>query len=153
MKLIAAFFKLVRLPNLFFIALTQVLLQYCIYQPLYKGNIPNNDTLHFVFLVLASLLIAAAGYIINDYFDINECLEYFRDNFDDEEDFLLLGLDFDDFDPDLIDKEQLMLLFNNNSMLAFEAILNGDTLSASRSIGTLAHEYACHIKAHGDNLL
>ncbi|HUM97719.1 MAG TPA: geranylgeranylglycerol-phosphate geranylgeranyltransferase [Chitinophagaceae bacterium] len=71
MKLIAAFFKLVRLPNLFFIALTQVLLQYCIYQPLYKGNIPNNDTLHFVFLVLASLLIAAAGYIINDYFDIN----------------------------------------------------------------------------------
>ena len=89
----------------------------------------------------------------SDYFDINECLEYFRDNFDDEEDFLLLGLDFDDFDPDLIDKEQLMLLYNNNSMLAFEAILNGDTLSGGRSIGTLAHDYDCHVRAHGDNLL
>ena len=89
----------------------------------------------------------------SDYFDINECLEYFRDNFDDEEDFLLLGLDFDDFDPDLIDKEQLMLLFNHNSMLAFEAILNGDTLSGCRSIGTLAHDYECHIRANGANLL
>lgn len=33
--------------------------------------IPANDTIHFIFLSLASLLIAAAGYIINDYFDIN----------------------------------------------------------------------------------
>jgi len=71
MKLIAAFLKLVRVPNLFFIALTQVLMQYCIYQPLYKGNIPAHDTFHFIFLLLASLMIAAAGYIINDYFDIN----------------------------------------------------------------------------------
>ncbi len=71
MRLIAAFLKLVRLPNLFFIALTQFLFQSCIYYPLYKENIPANDSLHFVFLLLASLLIAAAGYIINDYFDIN----------------------------------------------------------------------------------
>jgi 4-hydroxybenzoate polyprenyltransferase len=71
MRLIAAFLKLVRLPNLFFIALSQVLFQFCIYQPMYKGNIPENDLLHFIFLSLASLLIAAAGYIINDYFDIN----------------------------------------------------------------------------------
>ena len=71
MRLIAAFLKLVRLPNLFFIALTQVLFQVCIYQPLYKTAVPENDTLHFIFLLLASLLIAAAGYVINDYFDIN----------------------------------------------------------------------------------
>jgi len=71
MRLIAAFLKLVRLPNLFFIALSQVLFQYCIYRPMYEGAIPANDTLHFIFLVLASLMIAAAGYIINDYFDIN----------------------------------------------------------------------------------
>ena len=89
----------------------------------------------------------------SDYFDINDSIDYLRDNLDAEEDFMILGLDFDEFDPDLIDKEELMLLYKNNSMLAFEAILNGDTLSASRSIGTLAHEYACHIKAHGDNLL
>ena len=71
MRLIAAFLKLVRLPNLFFMALTQVLFQFCIYYTLYKGNIPPEDLVRFVLLVLASLLIAAAGYIINDYFDIN----------------------------------------------------------------------------------
>ena len=71
MRLIAAFFRLVRLPNLFFMALSQVLFQFCIYQTLYKGVIPEGDTFHFILLVLASLLIAAAGYIINDYFDIN----------------------------------------------------------------------------------
>ena len=71
MRLIAAFLRLVRLPNLFFIALSQVLFQVCIYQTLYRGNIPENDSLHFIFLLLASLFIAAAGYIINDYFDIN----------------------------------------------------------------------------------
>jgi 4-hydroxybenzoate polyprenyltransferase len=71
MRLIAAFLRLVRLPNLFFIALSQVLFQFCIYHTLYKGAIPEGDTLRFILLVLASLLIAAAGYIINDYFDIN----------------------------------------------------------------------------------
>jgi 4-hydroxybenzoate polyprenyltransferase len=35
---------------------------------LYKGS----ETLHqFIWLVIASVLIAAAGYIINDYFDLN----------------------------------------------------------------------------------
>ena len=71
MRLITAFLKLIRLPNLFFIAITQVLFQYCIYYPLYKNSIPNNSTTQFVLLVLASLCIAAGGYIINDYFDIN----------------------------------------------------------------------------------
>lgn len=71
MKQIAAFLKLVRLPNLFFIALSQVLFQLCICRPMYKGAVPARDTMHFIFLVLASVLIAAAGYVINDYFDIN----------------------------------------------------------------------------------
>lgn len=71
MRLIAAFFRLIRLPNLFFIALTQALFQFCIYYPLYRDVVPEKDLLHFIFLVFASLFIAAAGYIINDYFDIN----------------------------------------------------------------------------------
>jgi 4-hydroxybenzoate polyprenyltransferase len=71
MRLIAAFLKLVRLPNLFFMALTQVLFQFCIYHTLYKDSIPSNDLPRFILLVFASLFIAAAGYIINDYFDIN----------------------------------------------------------------------------------
>jgi 4-hydroxybenzoate polyprenyltransferase len=48
-----------------------VLFQFCIYHTLYKGAIPEGDTTRFVLLMLASLFIAAAGYIINDYFDIN----------------------------------------------------------------------------------
>jgi 4-hydroxybenzoate polyprenyltransferase len=71
MRLIAAFFKLVRLPNLFFMALTQVLFQFCIYHTLYKDDIPSDDLYRFILIVFASLFIAAAGYIINDYFDIN----------------------------------------------------------------------------------
>ncbi|RYY56076.1 MAG: ubiquinone biosynthesis protein UbiA [Chitinophagaceae bacterium] len=71
MKLIAAFLKMIRLPNLFFMALTQVLFQVCIFYPLYGDDIHALDTRNFILLVIASLFIAAAGYIINDYFDIN----------------------------------------------------------------------------------
>ncbi len=71
MRLVTAFLKLVRFPNLFFIVLTQVLFQYCIYYPLFRDNIPENDMFQFVYIVLASVLIGAAGYIINDYFDLN----------------------------------------------------------------------------------
>lgn len=72
MKIIAAFFRLVRWPNLVFIALTQFLFEYCIYQRIY-GYSWNHavETRQFLFLVTASVLIAAAGYIINDYFDLN----------------------------------------------------------------------------------
>ena len=71
MRLATAFLRLIRLPNLFFIALAQVLFYFCIYYPLYRDVLPGKDLLHFLFLVLASMFIAAAGYIINDYFDIN----------------------------------------------------------------------------------
>jgi 4-hydroxybenzoate polyprenyltransferase len=71
MRLIAAFLRLVRLPNLFFILITQSLFQFCIYYPLYRDKVDRPDITTFVILVIASLFIAAAGYIINDYFDIN----------------------------------------------------------------------------------
>ncbi len=71
MRLIVAFLRLVRLPNLIFMALTQLLFQFCIYYPLYRGHIPDKDLTGFLLLLFASLFIAAAGYIINDYFDIN----------------------------------------------------------------------------------
>ncbi len=74
MKLITAFLQLVRWPNLFFIALTQCLFYYCVVYALYHDphNKPVANPLHpslFYLLVTASVLIAAAGYIINDYFD------------------------------------------------------------------------------------
>lgn len=71
MKKIAAFFRLIRYPNLIFIALTQVMFQYCIYHPVYRDRIPAGDLTQFILLVLASVSIAAAGNIINDYFDMN----------------------------------------------------------------------------------
>lgn len=71
MAMLTPFFRLVRWPNLLFIILTQVLFEYCIYHPIYKGMIPPHNTFQFVLLVVASVFIAAAGYIINDYFDIN----------------------------------------------------------------------------------
>lgn len=71
MAVLKPFLKLIRWPNLLFIILTQVLFEYCIYHPVYRGGIPAQDTFQFVLLVVASVFIAAAGYIINDYFDIN----------------------------------------------------------------------------------
>ncbi len=75
MKLASSFFRLVRWPNLVFIALTQLLFYYCIILPsLPPGYYQQQHKLTtpvFFYLMAASVLIAAAGYIINDYFDIN----------------------------------------------------------------------------------
>jgi 4-hydroxybenzoate polyprenyltransferase len=72
---VKAFFRLVRWPNLLFIALTQSLFYFCILIPsFYQGNPVHENILRledFVLLSLSSVLIAAAGYIINDYFDLN----------------------------------------------------------------------------------
>jgi 4-hydroxybenzoate polyprenyltransferase len=73
MKLIPAFFRLIRWPNLVFIVLTQALFYYSILQPVFADyqSAPFLSPNAFWLLVAASVLIAAAGYIINDYFDIN----------------------------------------------------------------------------------
>ncbi len=73
MKLITAFLRLVRWPNLVFIVLTQVLFYYCIAFPVFKSyhSFPYLSQLNFWLIVIASVLIAGAGYIINDYFDLN----------------------------------------------------------------------------------
>lgn len=67
MKLISSFLQLVRWQNLAFIVLTQVLFYICVYLPLFA----HEDHSSFAWIVCASVLIAAAGYIINDYFDLN----------------------------------------------------------------------------------
>lgn len=73
MKLLAAFIRLIRSVNLLFIAVTQLLFQYCIVRPIFhQANAPQVLTTPvFITLIAASVLIAAAGYIINDYFDLN----------------------------------------------------------------------------------
>ena len=68
MTLIRAFFKLIRWQNLVFILLTQFLFYYCVYKTLYTTQ---ESIKELIWLFLASILIAAGGYIINDYFDRN----------------------------------------------------------------------------------
>ena len=74
MKKISDFFKLIRWPNLVFIALTQILFFYCVVQPVLYGDelhMPREYSVLFFILCLSSVFIAAAGYVINDYFDLN----------------------------------------------------------------------------------
>ncbi|MFZ5941729.1 MAG: geranylgeranylglycerol-phosphate geranylgeranyltransferase [Bacteroidota bacterium] len=63
--------KLVRFPNLVIIILTQMAMRYLILEPLLPsaGFTLQFDHFHFMLLSLATVLIAAGGYIINDYFD------------------------------------------------------------------------------------
>lgn len=73
MKIITSlkgFMQLVRYPNLLFILLTQVLFYFTIMVPVTDGA-PKLIFDNFILLVLASVSIAAAGYIINDYFDMD----------------------------------------------------------------------------------
>jgi 4-hydroxybenzoate polyprenyltransferase len=73
MNLAGAFIKMIRLPNLFFIVLTQLLFHVAVLDKILFpiGMRPVIDGWDFLLLSAASVLIAAAGYIINDYFDIN----------------------------------------------------------------------------------
>lgn len=75
MKVLYGFAKLVRWPNLVFIALTQALFFFSVVQPeFYQANparVPNLEPPYIWWMIISSVLIAAAGYIINDYFDLN----------------------------------------------------------------------------------
>jgi 4-hydroxybenzoate polyprenyltransferase len=70
-KLIA-FLKLIRTENLIMIILTQLLLRNLVLQKILNQNQLELELGNALFglLVLSTVLIAAAGYIINDYFDV-----------------------------------------------------------------------------------
>lgn len=64
--------KLIRLPNLIIIIVSQYLLRYCLINTFYSfgdASLAMSD-FNFALLVLSTLLIAVGGYIINDYFDV-----------------------------------------------------------------------------------
>ena len=70
-KQIRSILLLVRLPNLVIIAATQYAMRYLIMEPLLPANefdLQLGEVQLFL-LVLSTVFIAAAGYIINDYFD------------------------------------------------------------------------------------
>jgi 4-hydroxybenzoate polyprenyltransferase len=75
MKQVMAFFRVMRWPNLVFIGITQLLFHFFVVIPAAQGHI-NQFPLRLttpllILLCFSSICIAAAGYIINDYFDIN----------------------------------------------------------------------------------
>lgn len=70
---IKAFFQVIRLKNLIIILFTQFLLWFLVLKPsmLAMGIAPTlNEKIVFL-LIISTLSIAAAGYIINDYFDVS----------------------------------------------------------------------------------
>jgi len=66
-----AYLKLVRYPNLIIIVLTQYLMRWGIIEPMLEVNgfELQLDSFHFFLLVLSTVSLTAAGYVINDYFD------------------------------------------------------------------------------------
>lgn len=61
--------RLIRLPNLLLIAFAQCIVRFGLIAP-FEADI-TLSSLGFSFIVLATVLIAAGGYIINDVYDIN----------------------------------------------------------------------------------
>ena len=66
------FFKTIRWINLVIIAFTMVVIKFVLIEPLlgYKEIASQLSTSIFSLVVLSTLLISAAGYVINDYFDL-----------------------------------------------------------------------------------
>lgn len=71
-----AFFRLIRFQNLLLIILTQYLLRYFLILPAFTaeyfitGIFPEHlNNFNFAILVFATVMLAAGGYIINDYYD------------------------------------------------------------------------------------
>lgn len=69
---IMTFLKLIRFQNLLIIAATQYMMRLFIIEPILavNGFELQLDHLHFFLLVFSSMAITAAGYVINDYFDV-----------------------------------------------------------------------------------
>lgn len=66
------FFKLIRFPNLLIIVFVQYVMRWLLIAPILKQlglKLQLGESL-FALLCLSTVLIASAGYIINDYFDI-----------------------------------------------------------------------------------
>ncbi len=74
-----SFLKLIRFPNLVMVAVTQYLMRYAVINSILQFYNNHSDgafyftlqmsNLDFFILVLSTVLITAAGYVINDYFD------------------------------------------------------------------------------------
>lgn len=73
MQKLITYLKLLRSGNLFFIVLTQFALHYYLIVPTleYNGLSSVLSALDIWLLIISTVLIAAGGYVINDYFDVS----------------------------------------------------------------------------------
>lgn len=62
------YLRLIRLPNLLMLVVMQCIIRYGFFKPFDVGL--KLSELGFIFLVLATILIAAGGYVINDIIDV-----------------------------------------------------------------------------------
>lgn len=65
-------YKLLRLPNLIIVAVTQYILYIYLIAPIFKKNLLSGsfNDLEFLLFVLTTLCITSTGYIINDIYDV-----------------------------------------------------------------------------------
>ena len=68
MSRIIAFSQLIRLKNLIIVALTQLVIKFSLINPFVDNFILSNT--QFYLLILATVLITASGYMINDIYDV-----------------------------------------------------------------------------------
>jgi len=68
----AVFFKLIRIKNLIFIAFIQFVMRQIVLVPILQvyGFDASSDTNMLYLLIVGTILIAAGGYVLNDYFDV-----------------------------------------------------------------------------------
>ena len=66
------YLKIIRIPNLIFLAFTQFVMQRVVIEPVLQvyGFDSYAPGVNLAFLILATVFIAAGGYVLNDYFDI-----------------------------------------------------------------------------------
>lgn len=80
MQILNAFFRLIRIGNLLIIALSLTFFYYLILVPVHHNKLQTGllpfVTSEFVMFVLSVVFVAAAGNIINDYFDFELDKEY-----------------------------------------------------------------------------
>jgi 4-hydroxybenzoate polyprenyltransferase len=67
-----AIYTMLRVPNLLIIAVTFFILRFLIFIPIYSAYSakPGMGEAEYMIMVIITMCIAAAGYIINDYFDV-----------------------------------------------------------------------------------
>lgn len=69
--MLTKYLRLIRAKNLLIIVVTQYLMRYAVIIPMLskEGYQTQFSDINFMLLVLSTVLLAAAGYVINDYFD------------------------------------------------------------------------------------